>query len=718
MIGVQAVHTAYDIEDRSTWPVLSHAPLQAGYNRAELSRYGDDHWDLTPAVFRQNARRCHCTVKFDTLSDPAIATMMRAYLYARLNVHLPGWAPPLPPTSVRQAFNHIRPFCEFVLGELGTLDLPALDQSHLDLYAKKITVSKTRQPAVNALLLKPIWHLFHYREHLPGGGLRFEPWPSQSSASVAGYSSRWDENRTARIPEPILTPLLSWALKYVQVFSSDIFAARAEYSAVRDRATRLARGDLQRTEGTLHALRMSRVKRWLAARGREGRGVPGWTQPMNKATRNKIKDVPINWHLINLVAGVIVTENPGNHLALRKSARDLVARHGAKYGIERGGFDTTVSLNPDTNRPWRSGFDHLAIKREERMLQVAAYILCAYLTGMRDCEVQAMRSGCLDITRSQDSLIERYRVRSTAYKWKRAEGVPADWITIEPVVEAIRVLEHLSKDACAFHGVDTLWPVLDVGRAGKTHVSAEIVRALNAFRDHINGELAGNELTNAIPTMHDGKPFKITTRQFRRTLAWHIANRPFGTIAGMIQYKHASVAAFEGYAGSSHSGFQWQVEQEHRYGQLDDILEYFDAHEIGDTFGGPVALRLKTTFDEASEQLGPLPARIADRRRIRTMLTDLARTLHVGILADCFFDPATALCLKAVTNQTKPQTALCQPTKCPNACIRVRHLPAWQKAEEEVKALLKEKRLSAIQRTSIKAERDRIRDMIEQVSGE
>ena len=41
----------------------------------------------------------------------------------------------------------------------------------------------------------------------------------------------------------------------------------------------------------------------------------------------------------------------------------------------------------------------------------------------------------------------------------------------------------------------------------------------------------------------------------RRTIAWHIANRPFGTIAGMIQYKHASVAAFEGYAGSSRSGF-------------------------------------------------------------------------------------------------------------------------------------------------------------------
>ena len=439
-----------------------------------------------------------------------------------------------------------------------------------------VTASKSRQPAANALLLKPIWHLYHYRDHLPGGGLRFEPWPGHSSASVAGYSSRRDENRTARIPEPILAPLLSWSLKYVQVFSSDIFAARAEYSALADRADRLARNDVHRDKDDLQALRISRVKRWLAARGREGRGVPGWTQPMNKATRDKTKDDPVNWHLINLAAGVIVTETPSGHLRLRKSACDLIARHVAVYGIERGGLDTSVSLNPDTNRFWRAGFDHLAIKREERMLQTAAYILCAYLTGMRDCEVQAMRPGCLDITRSEDGLIDRYRVRSTAYKWKRAEGVRADWITIEPVAEAIRVLEHLSKDACAFHGVDTLWPVLDIRRAGKPHVSAEIVRALNVFRDHVNAELVGKDRTDAIPTMHGGKPFKVTTRQFRRTLAWHIANRPFGTIAGMIQYKHASVAAFEGYAGSSHSGFRRQMEQEHRFGQLDDIVEYFD----------------------------------------------------------------------------------------------------------------------------------------------
>lgn len=716
MTNVHVTDLDSSSDDRSDWPILEDVPLRAGYDREVLSRYGDDLWDLTPAVFRENARRCHCTVRFDTLSDQQTAETMREYLYARLNIQLLGWAPLLPPASIRQAFNHIRPFFAFLRDELGTVDLAAVDQALLDQYAKRTIASKTRQPAANALLLKPIWHLYEYRSHLLNGGLCFKPWPGQSSTSVAGYSSRVGENRTARIPEPILTPLLSWALKYVHEFSTDIFAARAEWSSIIAHANSLAQADKNLSKEKIYPMRLGRLKDWLAARGEEGRGVPVWSQAVNKSTFGLGDQKTINWRLLNLVAGVDQMESPSSHSRLRKSSREIVEQHVANYGVERGGFNTKVFCYPESNRPWRSGFDHLALKREERMLQVAAYILCAYLTGMRDSEVQAMQPGCLDITRSEDGLIERYRVRSTAYKWKRADGVPAHWITIEPVAEAIRVLEQLSKEACETHGVATLWPVLDLSRAGKIHISAEIVRSLNEFRDHVNNELAENDPENAIPTMHEGETFKITTRQFRRTLAWHIANRPFGTVAGMIQYKHASVATFEGYAGSSTSGFQRQVEQEHQFGQLDDILEYFDAYQIGDSFGGPAAARLKASLSETSQQLGPLPARIADRGRLRTMLADTARTFHAGILADCFFDPASALCLKAAPDQSKPQTALCQPTKCPNACIRSRHLPAWQKAQTDTKLLLKEKRLSELQRSSLKAEQQRIDDVVRDFS--
>src|SRR3546814_7052527 len=119
-----------------------------------------------------------------------------------------------------------------------------------------------------------------------------------------------------------------------------------------------------------------------------------------------------------------------------------------------------------------------------------------------------------------------------------------------PTRRSSDLLERLSAGPARASGSDTLWPVLRASAVSKTHLSSEVVRQLNTFRDHLNTAF-GNPDMPVIPPGPDGKPWRITTRQFRRTIAWHIANRPFGTIAGMIQYKHASVAAFEGYAGRS-----------------------------------------------------------------------------------------------------------------------------------------------------------------------
>jgi hypothetical protein len=69
------------------------------------------------------------------------------------------------------------------------------------------------------------------------------------------------------------------------------------------------------------------------------------------------------------------------------------------------------------------------------------------------------------------------------------------------------------------------------------------------------------------------------------------------------------------------------------------------------------------------------------------------------VVADCFFDPATALCLKRSTGggQTGPLTALCEPTRCSNACTVERHRPAWARAADDARAMLREKRLTALQ---------------------
>jgi hypothetical protein len=136
-------------------PVLAAAPLRPGFSRDSLSRYGDDSWDLGPAVFRENARRCHVTAHFCAVPDPAVARCLREYLYARLNIDLPGCQPPLAPASLRQSFNRARRFFEFIRAELGGCDLARVDQGLLDRTAPRRDEKPYRQLRQRARRRRP-----------------------------------------------------------------------------------------------------------------------------------------------------------------------------------------------------------------------------------------------------------------------------------------------------------------------------------------------------------------------------------------------------------------------------------------------------------------------------------------------------------------------------------------------------------------------------------
>src|SRR3546814_5179225 len=120
-----------------------------------------------------------------------------------------------------------------------------------------------------------------------------------------------------------------------------------------------------------------------------------------------------------LVTGVqtcalpISQAEPAMHLGLATGAPDLIAAAIAELGTEIGGMDTPNSADPDTGMPWRTRFDAKVLPLEEVMLQSAAYIVCAFLSGMRDSEIQAMRRGCLSITKAEDGTILRHRDRKS-----------------------------------------------------------------------------------------------------------------------------------------------------------------------------------------------------------------------------------------------------------------------------------------------------------------
>ena len=85
------------------------------------------------------------------------------------------------------------------------------------------------------------------------------------------------------------------------------------------------------------------------------------------------------------------------------------------------------------------------------LLQTAAWVTIAYLSGMRDSEVKHLRRGCLSVSRAEDGRIYRRKISGLAFKGENDPvGVPATWIVGEPVERAVSVLERLHSGQHAY----------------------------------------------------------------------------------------------------------------------------------------------------------------------------------------------------------------------------------------------------------------------------
>jgi integrase len=207
-------------------------------------------------------------------------------------------------------------------------------------------------------------------------------------------------------------------------------------------------------------------------------------------------------------------------------------------------------------RPWIEGIcvepgrdDSLTVLTQ--ILQAACYIVIAFLSGMRDCEVKHLRRGCVSVLRDGNGAPYRWTAAGLAFKGEPDDaGVPATWVIGEPAARAIADLERIHEGRTEWlFGAARAGPGAEsVGRARNTSLTLPTTnRHLNRFARWVNDYCAATGRSDAIPDV-DGRPWQITTRQFRRTLAWFIARRPGGTIAGAIAYRHHGIQMFEGYA--------------------------------------------------------------------------------------------------------------------------------------------------------------------------
>jgi hypothetical protein len=612
-------------------------------------RFADDVWDVTAFVpWTTRSSR----IDFTAIADPGQRRTAKEFLYSRINRAIPVGgvtARPMKITNLPGEFHEVRA----ILADLAAAGAPRL----ADVTPALLTgvLARWRTSAVAAAGKAGV--VRHMAAHGPflTDKLTFMPWLGRTANQVAGRMPL-QENTTPRIPEDVIAPLLKAAVFYVCTAAGDLLAAKAELAGLHAAIA----GTPRLSAGQARA----RLEAFVEARSRKGRGMPS-RQNSGPAVRQP------NRKLICLLAGI-----PSSADYHREYLDDAARR----IGFEDGGLNTPRSQGPGTGRPWRPGLDASSLDQELHHLRTACWIVIAYLSGMRDPEVRELAPACAVTEPVSDGRIRR-KLRGRVFKGRKLSGDQADWVVLGIVHDAVAVLRQVNDHPTHLFGWD---------RGGKKELMRDVPSRVNRFAAHCN-QLWSAPGRPFIPDA-DGSPWAFDARQFRRSLAWHIAHQPFGVVAGARQYQHAKVAVFEGYAGTSQSGFAAEVEAEQNIARLDYLEDLYRDWNTGGPAGGGAARRIDAEFSRIRADLADLPGTIASPARLRTMLQHLSITLHPGVLGDCFFQPATAACLKraAPAGTGRPLPMLNSCLSCPNARRTPAHQPRLQQARDQARQALEE----------------------------
>ncbi len=659
--------------------------------------FGDDVWDLRCIVFRNNAPASDSRCDFSSIADPLRRLTAKELIMQRLNRLLPTSRRSRRPKlisagSASSLLEHIRRVYDF-MDQRTIHRLADLTQDDLNSFQRLLSGAKTT-PKHQAYVLTIFYALYESRDWLSYDAVTFLPWNGKSLLDLVGYE-RPEENLTERIPEPIMGPLLRWALAYIDHFAPDIISAQQEFASVTQESTKRrphpGKGEARR-----------RLQEWLDLQRQDRRPLPAFPRQGR---------LTLSWSLVAAATGIT--------MASVKTNRDIIDDAARELGLAVGGLGASPAVPPSASSPWHVPFDMHSIKVECRHLITACYIVCAYLSGMRDSEVQDLRVGCCRPVRDAQGAVIRHHLHGTTFKGSDLSGEKRQWVVIEPVARAISVLEELTTDFRRETGSDLLFVNLH-NRKTDFAIKSRAARRVNDFRDHINATLQPRLIDMGIPANPagpDGEPWLFNTRQFRRTVAWHIANRPFGVVAGMIQYGHTCEVIFEGYAGNSASGFRAEVEAERALARQSDIVEMYEDHKRGVRVAGPMADQIGAEFDDIRATLGDFPGKVVDEARRDKMLHHFRVRLFPGLLADCFFTPEEARCLRHLrtAERREPVAGICDP-HCANACWAKKHLPVWKHTLDDTLQLSRRNRISPIQHDILKAKADECRAVVNAIT--
>lgn len=634
--------------------VLHGRPLVEGVTLSDTSRFSDDVWLVGPAVLQRSGRSQSLHFANFPAEHRADAKLL---CYAGLSGEIPEDEDrPMVATvlSMQVRIRHLFVWMSKYRPGAAIADLRPADLDAYQTYLETTVRSAWQRYALRTAVA----FLWRYRTTLGARALSFDPRLTEYW-SAEPYPGKRTENATSRIPEAVHAPLLVWSIRFVDDFADDILNGIDLWRVRRSQGT-AGDGRPGLTWGQAPAL----IRDYLSRARVAGRPLPG-------------KDGRVNLSAIGRAVGCAP-------LALEPYRAEL-AELAVELGVsEYADLNQTISGRLD-GEPWIEGFRTNPVERDSLstmslLLQTACYIVIAFLSGMRDSEIKHLRTGASKIVADSQGTPIRWVVHSLAFKGEEeAAGVPATWVVGAPAARAIAVLERLALVS----GASSPWlfaPLLTgPGRGSGARNTNEAltvggtIHALNRFRDWITRYCEERGRSDGIPD-HNGQPWRLTTRQFRRTLAWYIARRPGGAIAGAIAYRHHSIQMFEGYAGTSDSGFRAEVEAEAALARGQHLLEMTERNEHL-RLGGPAAGEAYARLTEFSSNGAFAGTVQTDPRRFLRLLKARGPEVYPGRYVTCTFDASKAQCHNSASG---PDIQTCQPMTCRNVALTADNRDAWQ----------------------------------------
>jgi hypothetical protein len=246
--------------------VLSGRPLRPGTSLESTSRFGDGWWDLQPAQLQHQAKAL--SLNFENVPERYRADAKNLFLLLLNGPHPAGIAE-MSIGTIRQKFSALASFWRWLDDRAAGTGpgMAALTGRDLEDYHRHV-LATTRSRSQRAQRKSAVRLLWFYRRQV-SDGLAFDP--SHLEDWAEPHADGRGENRTGRIPESVMGPLLAWSLRFVRDFADDILRAAAEAAPLHAAGQR-ARG--------LH-LRKSALAGLLAQYEAEGRPLPGYGGKVN-----------------------------------------------------------------------------------------------------------------------------------------------------------------------------------------------------------------------------------------------------------------------------------------------------------------------------------------------------------------------------------------------------------------------------------------------------